>query len=461
MKKNIPEVDFLIIYEIKPRDLENNILIKKELERRGYTVSMQNIFAMKEVKAKVIAGSIDDGEFMKLHTAASNTTHKFINLKPEQVFNNSADREEDFSLVVRGPARQALNIAWGDCSVRRYTEVFGLDPKNVYKTGHITMDLLREEFRPYFKSKEELCREYSLDPNKKLFLYISSFVWQTLTKEEILRNRRVHSGGDPFEKAKLSADSKNATLEWFDKVLPAHPDCEFVYRPHPAEANNDDLPEFAKKHPNFHVIGDHSVRQWIVASDKIYTWYSTSIGEVYAAKKNCSVLRPVKIPEYLEVEIYNNAHLIDTYEEFEKDFDRLCDFPGDFPVPKEDMEYYYFDPNTSYNFERYADAFEKVLNDDHFYIENPPRARRQSSFEKYKTKAKILRRNWLAVSPLVKLALKTPALKGGSFNRHVEQYRFNRNKIKKYVPSKKEVQTIERRIDEVLKFRKVRTDKQT
>ena len=40
MKKPIQEVDFLIIYEHKVRELENMCLIKYELERRGYTVEI-------------------------------------------------------------------------------------------------------------------------------------------------------------------------------------------------------------------------------------------------------------------------------------------------------------------------------------------------------------------------------------------------------------------------------------
>ena len=271
--KKIPEFDFKITYEIKPRDLDNIILIKKELERRGYTVSMQNAFATYPVKAKVIAGLMDDSSYIAGHLSTCPTAHRFINLKPEQIFNNAADTEEDLSLAIRGHAKQALNIAWGDNSVRRYTEIFGVPKENVYKTGHITMDLLREEFRSFYKSKKDLCREFSLDPEKRLYLYISSFVWDALTESVIKGYRASHSGGDPLKKVKMSVDSKVGTMEWFDRILPDHPECEFVYRPHPAEAKSEKLKKFAERHKNFHVITNYSVRQWIVAADKIYTWY--------------------------------------------------------------------------------------------------------------------------------------------------------------------------------------------
>ena len=454
MKSSIPEFDFKITYEIKPRDLDNIMLIKKELERRGYTVSMQNSFATFPIRAKVIAGLLDDDTYIAAHLSTCRNAHRFINLKPEQIFNNSADKEEDLSLAIRGCAKQSLNIAWGDNSVRRYTEVFGVPKENVYKTGHITMDLLREEFRSYYKTKEELCREFSLDPEKKLYLYISSFVWNALTESVIKGYRASHSGGDPMEKVKMSVESKKGTMEWFDSILPEHPDCEFVYRPHPAEAKSEELAVFASKHKNFHVISNYSVRQWIVASDKIFTWYSTSIGEIYAAKKNCSILRPVEIPHDLDVEIYNNARKITTYEEFEADFDNISSDPADFPISKKDMDYYYYNPTDSYNFERYADAFEKAYKEAAFYIDEPPVPYNLKKGIKFKNFVK----DSIASSKIVGFLTKT-VMKDSSFEKKVAVYRYKRDERRKNVPTKKELRAAEERIDAILKYRIPRTDK--
>ena len=43
MKRQVEEVDFLMIYEHKVRELENLCLIKYELERRGYKVVIKHI----------------------------------------------------------------------------------------------------------------------------------------------------------------------------------------------------------------------------------------------------------------------------------------------------------------------------------------------------------------------------------------------------------------------------------
>ena len=52
-------------------------------------------------------------------------------------------------------------------------------------TGAVMMDFLRPEFKGYFKTKAALCREFGLDAQKKLFLYISSFGYGSMSDEEV------------------------------------------------------------------------------------------------------------------------------------------------------------------------------------------------------------------------------------------------------------------------------------
>ncbi len=47
------------------------------------------------------------------------------------------------------------------------------------------MDFLRPEFNGYFKDKASLCREFGLDPEKQLHLYISSFGYASMSDEEV------------------------------------------------------------------------------------------------------------------------------------------------------------------------------------------------------------------------------------------------------------------------------------
>ena len=135
-----------------------------------------------------------------------------------------------------------------------------------------------------------------------------------------------------------------------------------IYRPHPAEADAECLKAMEEKYANFRVIGDLSIKQWILITDKIYTWWSTAVAEVYAARKGCSILRPVSIPYEMEVQIYNGAALINSVDEFDQSFDEETGFP----IPKENMEKYYCMDEAEPAFIKVCNLLEKVIKNDEY-----------------------------------------------------------------------------------------------
>ena len=96
-------------------------------------------------------------------------------------------------------------------------------------TGAVMMDFLRPEFQGYFKTKQELCREFGLDAQKKLFLYISSFGYGSMSDEEVAELSKM-AGEDFTQFARTNRTSMAQTLEWFDRYLALHPEVELVYR---------------------------------------------------------------------------------------------------------------------------------------------------------------------------------------------------------------------------------------
>ena len=370
------QFDFLFVYQIKQRELENIILLKKELERRGYSVAIEPFWRCKHrtyrIPAKVVAGQIDDNwQMMEMRLIADNP-QKYINFKWEQIYSNSAAESKDTAMVIRGQAQKILTLAWGDNSIDHFTRVYGVPRENLVKTGHLTMDFLRPEFRSFYKGREELAKEFSLDPKKKWYLYISSFTSNALTKEDFEGWRHQHSGSkDLYAKKRFSEQSQRMTLDWIEKALQDHPDYEFIYRPHPVERDNPIILDLEKRCPQFHAISAYSVKPWILACDKIYTWYSTSIGEIYCAGRSCSIIRPLPIAFEEDPEVYRHAAVISDQETFEREFAVIHEGASAFPIPAEDMERFYYVTEDSYVFERVADAFEMVLHDDRFIVEAP------------------------------------------------------------------------------------------
>ena len=119
-----------------------------------------------------------------------------------------------------------------------------MEAKNTPVTGAVMMDFLRPEFNGYFKDKASLCREFGLDPEKQLHLYISSFGYASMSEEEVAELSKMQAPTYRF--AKTNRISMQETLRWFDEYLGQHPEVELVYRRHPSEWNSPALERWRK-----------------------------------------------------------------------------------------------------------------------------------------------------------------------------------------------------------------------
>lgn len=100
----------------------------------------------------------------------------------------------------------------------------------------------------------------------------------------------------------ISKESQQKILEWIERFVSGNPNHEFIYRLHPTEMKSTDysyLNKLNEKYSIFHFIFKYSVQDWILSSDYINTWISTSIVECYFLNKVFNVLRPIKVDEYL------------------------------------------------------------------------------------------------------------------------------------------------------------------
>ena len=359
-------LDFLILYEHTVREYESDLLLKLELERRGYTAEIRQLLDRKKLKyftwkkPKVLVSScMYDNEAINSHVYNNiGRCDKIVNLHWEQMLSDTQEAADWFNM--NGNAKKCVQTCWGRRTADRLI-AHGMKEKNTPVTGAVMMDFLRPEFAGYFKSKEALCAEYGLDPAKKLHLYISSFGYASMTDAEVKELSEM-AGTDFSGFASTNRVSMAETLDWFDRYLAGHPEVELVYRRHPSEWNSPTLTALANKRPNFHVIFSDSVKQWIVAADSISIWMSTAIAEVYMAGKSCHILRPAPIEHEYDPVIYAGAKYITNYEDFSAAMDE--DEPP-FPIEKEVIEGY-FDPSPIPAYKRMADLLEQVY-------QEPPR----------------------------------------------------------------------------------------
>lgn len=361
-------LDFLILYEHAVREYESILLLKSELARRGYTAEIHQLLDRKKLKyftwkkpRVLVSSCMYDDEGLNSHVFNNvGVCQRVVNLHWEQMLSDTQEAAPWFNF--NGNAKKCVQTCWGE-KTRARLMAHGVAPENCPVTGAVMMDFLRPQFRGYFKDKETLCREYGLDPAKKLFLYISSFGYASMSEAEV-REISEMSGEDFTAFARTNRVSMAATLDWFDRYLEQHPEVEFVYRRHPSEWQSAALDALARKRPNFHVIFVESVKQWITAADKIFIWMSTAIAEVYFAGKSCHILRPAPIEHEYDPVIYKDAAYIADYESFAAAADGEGAAP--FPIAREIIEGY-FDPSDTPAYVRMADLLEDVY-------KNPPRA---------------------------------------------------------------------------------------
>lgn len=221
------------------------------------------------------------------------------------------------------------------------------------------MDLLRPEFGAYFLSKGQIGQELSLDASKEWVLFISSFSYANKTKESIEAYAKKY-GASIKEFAQISKESYLVVLDWLTDAAKSNPEKLFIYRKHPAETLSKELKDLEKRIPNFRCIDDYSMRQWTLAADKIYNWFSTSMADVYFAHKSCYILRPFPIPRSMDVSIMVDAEYLTTYETF------LASLKSEgyyFPVDENKIKYFYSNVKSGkMAFEKVADLCECMIN---------------------------------------------------------------------------------------------------
>ena len=387
--KKYDEYDFIIVMEVKAREFETDCLICYELMKRGYKVKListwdEEFYRHRPLRSKVVVSwsMYNTATFEHIISFVTNC-NRMINLQCEQILTNSGaeDDSENVFTGVHGKAVEVAHVAWGNNTAHRLIDKYKVNPERVFLTGDIALDLYRPEFAPMIMSKAQLYEKYNIPLGKRLYLFISSFSANELPDDAF----EAYSSTDSDRRFReVSRESQREILNWFDLVLPSFNDGIMVYRPHPAERGSKLLHEFEKKHENFRVISDEVIRQWIVSADKIFTWASTSIKEIYAAKKTCEILRPFQLEREEEMQIYNHAKFVTTFDEFTKSFLGVQDFP----ISDEFInEFIYIPEKPTYMI--IADCFEKVLFDQRYEIDFGHRNQLRSELGRYKHNIKM------------------------------------------------------------------------
>ena len=350
-------LDCLIIYEHRTRELENACLLAEELERRGYKTSIQNTYCLKKyfLNPRVIVTPhlYNDNQVISLAKNIKGGCNSIVDLQYEQVL--SENTKNDIH-TPKGEAVFAQHVAWGNAQEKAYLDG-GIPSKNIHITGHMAMDFLKPEFKNYYFSKEEIAKRFKLNPAKKWVLFLSSFSYVNRSESEMEKLSLMSSTAREFQS--VSEESFRSVMDWLKCAAEYYPEYIFIYRKHPAEKDNPYLHKVESAIPNFRCINAYSVRQWILLADKIYTWFSTSIVDAFFAGRECYILRPNPIPRKLDGALFIGASIITRQDDFNRS---IQEKQHEFPISSESIEYYYGNNAEGFAFSRVADVCEKMIN---------------------------------------------------------------------------------------------------
>lgn len=356
-------MDFLICYEHVVREIENDTLIKHELEKRGYSCKIIHFndidlfLHMGKEKAKVVVAPwlrYDTNVFRYLPLAKK--PYKIVNLQWEQVY---CENDIQSGLVsTSGQSLYAYHMCWGENSSVRLIEE-GVPEDNIAVVGAIQMDYGRPLFKDYYLPRESIAEEYRLDESKKWNLLVSSFAFANYGEAGIKALEKEFNLS-LAEYIEVHQKSQRMTLDWVETLLQSS-DCEFIYRPHPSENVDVRLNEMAKKYPHFHIISDRSVKQWAQVCDKVNLWASTSNAELLSMGVDFAIVRPTEVPAGYEVESMRDEPFITDCDEFIQYNTSYTDEKNAIAGKLARIERFYsYDPNYP-AYKRTADYLEQVL----------------------------------------------------------------------------------------------------
>ena len=350
----------VIVIEVANRELDNALLLKAELEKRGFSVSIMSKteqLRFQETDILITPNCYIKANYDFYRYRFNCRSGRIVNLQYEQVL---SPIEEDNELYSLDPTTKKItHICWGRHTVDRLRRK-DVRPDLLPVTGAIQLDTTRPQFDSYWKSRDEVAREFNLPTDRKWILYISSFACFIGSKiNEVQKETHTEDNVERF--AVVTDVSQRATLSWFDRFLTERDDYVVIYRPHPVELSSPQVQEVVAKHPeSFRCIQDYEVKQWLKVADIPCTWLSTAISESYFIGKNCLVFRPCEIPADVDCVLYKDVRAAESYESFRAQILGYNPSVEAFPIDRELIEYYY-DFSTEPAYQKIADVVDGPL----------------------------------------------------------------------------------------------------
>jgi hypothetical protein len=180
--------------------------------------------------------------------------------------------------------------------------------------------LYRDPYNAYYQSREMLARQYHLDPEKRWVFVPENYGW-AFFKDHMVRDRirRGFDPGDAFRYRDFARESLRTAAAWWRDAFEID-SIELIVRPRPAIPKDqfvNTVRQMAGELPDsLRFIKQGTVREWILASDIVFSSYSTTLLEAAVAQKPLYMLMPYPFPDFLYAPWYDLAAKVETGDAF-------------------------------------------------------------------------------------------------------------------------------------------------
>jgi surface carbohydrate biosynthesis protein len=313
--------DLLWLIEHNARELDVACAAAAHLQRRGFTVRIVHMWQAdlfhlsQRITPRLVALPYAYGTrrgFMENYLPQWRTA-AFVNLAWEQFYEKAYQPlkhpEDPFVRC------HVIHHAWSPY-FRDYLLAGGVPPENIFLNGHPALALYQPPYNRAFPDRAALARQFHLDPARRWVFFPETYSWAFRDPKWFdTQHEWGVSRADIHASREFCAASLPIVLDWLRQLAQTAP-VEIILRPRPTTSRADFQQLAGELPPNVHFNKEHSIREWILASDAVFSSHSTSLIEAATAGKPATMALPLPLPEPMRADWMARAPQVNTAPAF-------------------------------------------------------------------------------------------------------------------------------------------------
>ena len=267
---------------------------------------------------------------------------------------------------------KVYHIAW-QSFFKNYLVESGVNAKNIFITGKPSNSILFQKQKEADELRQQFSVDYGLDKSKNWLFLPMNYAWAF--SNDNLIEAKVKNGYNReigYAYREYARKCLRQFVKFIQEVEKAFTNLQIVIRPHPSISKSqyrEVLDRNNIKYHNVKFISDHTIFEWIAASDIVGSSWSTSVYDARLVGKPVFLYTPYKRPDFLDVEWNGAVPNLLSVEQFKDFYEKsITKKPQDIPKldnPLSKISEIITDLNHTHSTKATFKAFDFI---DHYFI---------------------------------------------------------------------------------------------